>query len=737
MNFGSTRFSALAAAVLISVSCSEAQDQGAAQVPATSGSSATVRAGSVSFSAAVDGSRIIAADSEPGNWMSTGRDYGEQRYSPLTQLNPDNVDQLSLAWFADIDTSRMQEATPIVVDGAMYVSTAWSHVKAFDVRTGRPLWAYDPGVDPAKGVDACCDVVNRGVAVWEGKVFVGTIDGRLIALDSTTGEELWSVVTVDESLPYTITGAPRIVKGQVIIGNGGAEYGVRGYITAYDVASGEQVWRYYTVPGNPADGFEQPELEMAAQTWNGEWWNLGGGGTVWDAMAYDPDLNLLYIGVGNGSPWNQSLRSPGGGDNLFLSSIVAINPDDGSYRWHYQTTPGETWDYTATAHIIVATVQIDGQDRRVVMQAPKNGFFYVLDAATGQLITAEKFVPVSWATHIDLETDRPVEIPEARYDETTIPMIVSPGPQGGHNWHPMSFSQRTNLVYLPATEQFMGYVAVDDFEVSQTGWNTGTSFAAGGALVREAGENAPVRSAYLLAWDPISQEEVWRVPKEVSTDAAGVLSTASGLVFQGNASGEFNAYKDDTGELLWSTLTQAITVAAPITYLVDGEQYVAVLVGGRSLPTQGAGAIGSTTRLSNNNSRLLVFNVGGTAQLPEELPEELTSEVGNLNPPPLTADFETVAHGEQVYGRYCSVCHGPSGVSASAGTFPDLRYSQRLASREMWDSVVLGGELVGGGMVSFEGTLEASDPDAVRQYIISRAIADKEAGSVEQSAPLQ
>ena len=669
--------------------------------------------------------------------MSTGRDYGEQRYSPLTQLNPSNVGQMSLAWYADIDTSRMQEATPIVVDGAMYVSTAWSHVKAFDVRTGRPLWAFDPGVDPAKGVDACCDVVNRGVAVWEGKVFVGTIDGRLIALDSTTGKELWSVMTVDESLPYTITGAPRIVKGQVIIGNGGAEYGVRGYITAYDVASGEQLWRYYTVPGNPADGFEQPELEMAAQTWNGEWWKLGGGGTVWDAMAYDPDLNLLYIGVGNGSPWNQSLRSPGGGDNLFLSSIVALNPDDGSYRWHYQTTPGETWDYTATAHIIVATVEIDGQDRRVVMQAPKNGFFYVLDAATGQLITAEKFVPISWASHIDLETDRPIEIPEARYNETTVPMIVSPGPQGGHNWHPMSFSQRTKLVYLPANEQFMGYAAVENFEVSQTGWNTGTNFAAGGALAMAAGANAPKRSAYLLAWDPVRQQEVWRVPKEVATDAAGVLSTASGLVFQGNASGEFSAFRDDTGELLWNAMTQAVTVAAPITYLVDGEQYVAVLTGGRSLPTQGAGASGSTTRLSNNNSRLLVFKIGGTAQLPAELPAELTSSVGNLNPPPLTADFETVAHGEQVYGRYCSVCHGPAGVSASAGTFPDLRYSQRLASGEMWNSVVLGGELVGGGMVSFEGTLEPTDPDAIRQYIISRAIADKEAGGATQSGPLQ
>ena len=720
------------AALSVLVACSPSNDTPAGSAPETSAPAPVA----VPYGAAVNAQRIIDTDQAPGDWLTVGRDYGEQRFSPLTQINTENVGELSLAWYADIDTSRMQEATPLVVDGAMYVSTAWSHVKAFDVRTGRLLWAYDPGVDPAKGVDACCDVVNRGVAVWEGKVFVGTIDGRLIALDSRTGEELWSQMTVDETLPYTITGAPRIVKGQVIIGNGGAEYGVRGYVTAYDAHSGEQQWRYYTVPGNPADGFEQPELEMAAQTWNGEWWRLGGGGTVWDGMAYDPDLNLLYIGVGNGSPWNQSLRSPGGGDNLFLSSIVALNPDDGSYRWHYQTTPGETWDYTATAHIMVATLDIDGQPRRVVMQAPKNGFFYVLDAATGKLITAEKFVPASWASHIDLETDRPVEIPEARYNETTVPMIVFPGPQGGHNWHPMSFSHNTQLVYMPATEQFMGYVAETDFITSQRGWNTGTDFAAGGALVASAGEAAPKRSAYLLAWDPVAQREVWRVPKVVTTDAAGVLSTAGGLVFQGNASGEFNAYRDTTGELLWTAPTQAMTVAAPSTYLVDGEQYVAVLVGGRALPTEWAGAIGSTTRASTNNSRMLVFKRGGTARLPEEIRQEVT-EADELNPPPLTADFETVAQGEQLYGRFCGVCHGPAAVSASRETFPDLRYSQRLYSQEMFDSVVLGGELESGGMVSFEGTLQASDPDAIRHYIISRANADKEAGGVQGTGPLQ
>jgi len=368
----------------------------------------------------------------------------------------------------------------------------------------------------------------------------------------------------------------------------------------------------------------------------------------------------------------------------------------------------------------VADLEIDGAERRVVMQAPKNGFFYVLDAATGQLITAEKFVPVSWATHIDLETDRPVEIPEARYNETGVPLIVQPSALGGHNWHPMSFSQRTNLVYLAARENIMGYTAETEYITSERGWNTGTDFAAGAALISAAGSAAPTRQSYLLAWDPVAQREAWRVPQLDPTDAAGVLSTAGGLVFQGNASGEFVAYRDETGERLWSAMTQAVTVAAPITFLVDGVQHVAVLSGGRSLPTVGAGAIGSTTRASNNNSRILVFKAGGTAQLPAELPVEVTA-AGELNPPPLTAVSETLAHGEQVYARLCSVCHGPAAVSASVGTFPDLRYSPMLQTLDAWETVVIDGVLTSGGMVSFASSLEDADADAIRQYVIAQA----------------
>ncbi len=366
--------------------------------------------------ATVDSERVTNANSEPGNWLAHGRTYDESRFSPLTKINADNVGELGLAWYFDTGTDRGLEASPIVVDGVMYTSGSWSVVFANNAKTGELIWSYDPKVPKEWGAKACCDVVNRGVAVWKGRVYVGTIDGRLIALDAVTGEVAFDVNTIDRTKPYTITGAPRIVNDKVIIGNGGAEYGVRGYVTAYDTTSGEQVWRFYTVPGDPEQPFENPILEEAAKTWTGRWWTMGGGGTVWDSMAYDPELNLLYIGVGNGSPWNQFLRSPGGGDNLFLSSVVALNPDTGEYVWHYQTTPGDTWDYTATQHMILADLMIEGEVRKVIMQAPKNGFFYVLDRVTGEFISADAYVPITWATSVDPETGRPVETEEnARY----------------------------------------------------------------------------------------------------------------------------------------------------------------------------------------------------------------------------------------------------------------------------------------------------------------------------------
>ena len=673
------------------------------------------------FGATVNAERLAAASDEPEVWMSYGRTYDEQRYSPLTQINKDTLNQVGLAWYADMTTSRGQEATPIVVDGALYVSTSWSNVWAFDVRSGDLLWEFDPEVDRATGFKACCDVVNRGVAAWEGNVFVGTLDGRLIALDSRTGEVQWETQTVDPEMNYTITGAPRVIKGNVIIGNGGAEYGVRGYVTAYDAETGEQNWRFYTVPGDPSEPFEQPELFDAASTWTGQWWTLGGGGTVWDAMAYDVELDLLYIGVGNGSPWNQSLRSPGGGDNLFLTSIVALDPDDGSYQWHYQTTPGETWDYTATQHIMLADLEIEGEQRRVVMQAPKNGFFYVLDAATGQLISAENYVPVNWATHIDLETGRPVENPDARYDLTGTPFIASPSALGGHNWYPMSFSQNTNLVYIPITENYMGYIADNEFVVNDSGWNTGIDLGRGFGLVMST-PGLPEQGTFLQAWDPVAQKEVWRVRHEVENGPAGVLSTAAGLVFQGNRSGEFVAYDDQTGERVWSTLTQAGVMAAPSTFEVDGQQHLALLVGSPALPSEGPGAAASTTLASSNNSRLLVYKIGGTAELPR-IPVETNTDV-DFDIPQTDAPNEVIAAGETAYNRTCAVCHGNDGISLRPDTYPDLRRSSRMVSEGDWSEVVLEGALQDNGMISFANVLQDGEAEAIRAYIISRANTD-------------
>jgi quinohemoprotein ethanol dehydrogenase len=674
--------------------------------------------------AAVNAQRLIA-NSEPGSWLSTGRGYQEQRFSPLDQLNDTNVKELGLSWYADIDTERGQESTPIIVDGVMYLTTSWSMVKAYDIRSGARLWEYDPGVAKAKGADACCDVVNRGVAAWNGKIYLGALDGRLIALDGKSGKEVWSVQTTDTTLPYTVTGVPRIVKGKVIIGNGGAEYRVRGYVTAYDAETGKQVWRWWTVPGDPSKPYEQPELAEAAKTWNGDaYWKIGGGGTVWDGMAYDPELDTIYVGTGNGNPWNQAIRSPGGGDNLYLSSIVALDPNTGAYKWHYQTTPGETWDYTATQPIMIADLNYPEGKRRVVMQAPKNGFFYVLDAKTGKLLSAEKFAPLTWATHVDMATGRPVEVPEARYERTGKPVIVSPGALGMHNWHPMAFSPETGYVYIPVQVSAAPYAAPKEFKLNLQGTNTGTDFAGGAALLNKPG--GPPRGnieSYILAWDPIKAKEVWRIKNEIY-GSSGILATSGNLMFSGNHKGEFNAYNATTGEKLWSAPTQARVVAAASTFLVDGKQHVAVLVGARGLPNNQK----RTNPLSANNSRVLVYKAGGTASLPAEMPAVgANSPRVKIDPPLLTASNETVFAGEQAFAANCAVCHGQGAVPGAGSIAPDLRYSGLLPFRNGWNPTVRDGERAARGMPGFGATLSEETTDSILAYIIKRANDEKAA----------
>lgn len=678
----------------------------------------------------IDAAALVAAGEDDANWITHGRTYSEQRYSPLAGINAENVGDMGLAWSADMDTARGQEATPLVIDGKLYLTTAWSKVYAFDAATGEPLWNYDPEVPGETGAKACCDVVNRGLAAWGNSLFLGTLDGRLVSLDRETGKVNWEKVTVDQEKSYTVTGAPRVIEGKVIIGNGGAEFGVRGYVAAYDAEDGEVVWKFYTVPDGK-EGEDAPDhLKKAAETWNAEVLAgsdaIGGGGTVWDSMAYDPELNLLYFGVGNGSPWNRAYRSPGEdgkgeGDNLYLSSIVAVRPDTGEYVWHYQTTPGETWDYTATQHIILADMEIEGEERQVLMQAPKNGFFYVLDRKTGEFISAKEYIPQNWATGFE-DGGRPIFNPETRIDETGKPALVMPGPLGGHNWHPMAFHPGEGLVYIPAFEAAMVYAPEADWKPDpKRGFNVGFDLGAGD-LPPDMGFRRQVYGTVkgkLMAWDPVKQEARWTVEFPGPWNG-GLLATGGNLVFQGNSGSEFAAYNAANGEKLWSFGAQTGIVAPPITYTVNGEQYVAVLAGwGGAYALTADGHLVNSQGPVRNVSRLLVFKLGGDAKLPPE--KDLASLP--LDPPPSRASAETIALGKGKYARYCSVCHAPGAVGSTV--LPDLRRSGTLGNPKAWMAVVHDGILKDNGMVSFEGSLSKDEIEAIRAYVIQRANEDK------------
>lgn len=673
---------------------------------------------------AVNADKLVNAASNDAEWLSYGRTYDEQRYSPLNAINAENVAGLNLAWFADMDTSRGQEATPLVIDGKIYVSTAWSKVKAYDAVSGKLLWEYDPKVPGETAVKACCDVVNRGVAAWGDRLYLGTLDGRLVALDRATGKEIWSKLTVDQSKPYTITGAPRVIDGKVIIGNGGAEMGVRGYVTAYDAASGDELWRFYTVPGKPGENEDQPHLKKAEATWKGEYWKIGGGGTVWDAMAYDPDLGLLYIGVGNGSPWNQAYRSPGGGDNLYLSSIVAIDVKTGEYRWHFQETPGETWDFTATQHIMLANLEIGGKTRKVLMHAPKNGYFYVIDRTNGAFISGKNYVPVNWAKGLDPKTGRPIENPEARYDKTGKPFIGTPGAGGAHSWHPMAFDPKQKLVFIPAQIAAFPYFPEKDWKPKAQGFNIGIDQGAGSMPAIKAARDAAkaATKGALIAWDPITQTERWRVSYNGPWNG-GVLATGGNLVFQGNAIGNFSAFASDTGKQLWSFPAQTGVVAAPITFKIGKDQYVAVMAGWGGIWALAPGVLSDVSGPVRNISRLLVFKIGGTAKLPAPPPLNKMP----LDPPPQTAKPEVVTKGAYLYGRYCGACHGDAAIAGAI--IPDLRHSGMLASSDGWQKIVHDGALKANGMVGWSNVMSRDEIDAIRHYAIKRAHEDKALGN--------
>jgi len=654
---------------------------------------------------AVNQDRIVENADHGRDWLSYGLDFAETRFSRLDRITSDNVGEIGLAWSYPLHSKRGVQATPLVVDGVMYVTASWSVVHAVDARTGEGLWTFDPEVPREYAHLGCCDVVNRGVSLHEGLVHVASYDGRLFALDAGTGEPVWEVDTIiDREKAYTITGAPRVYNGKVFIGNGGAEYGVRGYLTAYDAATGEQVWRWFSVPGNPDEPFEDASMEMAARTWDpaGRWWEAGGGGTMWDSMAFDPELNLLYVGTGNGSPWNQHHRSPAGGDNLFLAAIVALDPDTGEYRWHYQTTPGDNWDYTSTQTIILADLVVDGTPRKALMHAPKNGFFYVIDRESGALISAENFVEVNWATGIG-EDGRPIEVAAAR--SRTDPWETIPSPYGAKNWHPMSYNPQTGLVYIPAQgvplviehdEEWVLDAHIPGRPHSNLGWNLGFLVSAVPPEAKPFG--------HLIAWDPVAQKPVW-VQEHVSPWNGGTLTTAGNLVFQGTADGRFVAYDATTGDALWQEPVGSGVVAAPATYMVDGVQYVTVAVGW-------GGVYGIAQRATDRvgPGTVYTFRLGGEAEMPPFVIREQGELVEGV-----PYDPDDVGPGAALYVSNCVFCHGVPAIN-NGGNVPNLGYSDRVMLENAAE-LLFAGTFIHEGMPSFEDRLTAEQVAKIVAFI--------------------
>ncbi|HYE52486.1 MAG TPA: PQQ-dependent dehydrogenase, methanol/ethanol family [Azospirillaceae bacterium] len=644
----------------------------------------------------------------------------ENHYSPLAQITDANVDRLGLAWHFDIDTAPSSLTAPVAVDGVLYFAAGHGVVHALDAVSGRLLWKHDPEAWKVAGQKLRAAWGSRGIAYAQGRIFVGTIDGRLIALDAKTGAPLWSATTVGPDDERYISGAPWVFKDTVVIGHGGADFApVRGYVTAYDQKTGRQLWRFYTVPGNLADGFENKAMEMAAKTWTGEWWKYGGGGTAWNAMAYDPVFNRLYIGTGNGSPWNQKIRSPGGGDNLFLCSIIALDADTGEYVWHYQTNPGETWDFNSAMDIELTELEIEGKRRPVILHAPKNGFFYVIDRETGKLVSAEKIVPVTWAERIDLATGRPVENAEARFPAGQA-AVVYPSPHGAHNIEAMSFNPKTGLAYIPVMDRGSVYV---DPPAPLEGWTHlgGQRLSTGIGAAPPGLQPRPPTSA-LLAWNPRTQTEAWRIPLEGNRNG-GTATTAGNLVIQGRATGQLAIHAADTGRLLWSFEAQTAVAAQPISYEAGGRQYITVIAGSRFPSPAG---IGTEWNYHTQQWRVLTFALDARGALPpasREVPPILEE-------PDFQVDAEAAALGRTVYAQRCLICHGPA--VRSGGAAPDLTRSAVPTDVDSLKAVLHDGILRERGMPSFEELSEA-EITGLQHYIRQRA--REEAAAARAAAP--
>ena len=663
--------------------------------------------------------KALADESQTANWLAYGRTHNERRFSPSDQINTGNVAKLKVDWFLDLPSDVGLVSTPLVVDGTLYFTGTMNVIRAVDAATGELLWEYDPKVaDAIRGKRQAGWKHNRGISFYEGKLFAATWDGRLFALDAKTGKELWSVRTFDIDRALYITGAPKAFNGKVLIGNGGTEAGpTRGWVTAYDADTGEEAWKFYIVPGNPADGFENAAMEMAAKTWTGDWWRHGGGGNAWHGFTYDPEFNAIYIGTGNGSPWNRKIRSPGGGDNLFLSSIVALDADTGEYRWHYQTTPGESWDYNSNMDIVLADLRLADDDEpiKAILHAPKNGFFYVIDRSTGKLVSAKAFVETTWATHIDIETGRPVEVPGARYE--TDAAYITPNAYGAHSWHAMSYSPQSGLAYIPAIHLATNYsdlgFDIDGFQMEPY---------VGGFGVNPLPADQPREyPASLIAWDPIRQQAAWQIPQQ-SVPNGGTLTTAGGLLFQGRADGRFIAYDAKSGEELWNFDMGLGMTAAPITYELNGKQYVSMLVGWGG-GSAGLGALFSTDKFSGSNlgwdygkhmRRLVTFSLDGKANMPAQPPPHFPQPI---EAPEFEIDPALAAQGAAEFGT-CLACHGLNAIAA--GMAPDLRASPMPLDFSSFAAVVRDGALVARGMPA-DPSITDAQLRALQHFIRQRA----------------
>jgi quinohemoprotein ethanol dehydrogenase len=680
--------------------------------PAAVAKPATKPAARTAASAArpVNTARIV--NQKPGEWLSHGRGYDEQRYSPLDQINLNTVKDLKLAWYADLGSTRGVEGTPLMVDGVLYNIQPWNITTAYDAKTGKELWKYDPKVPESTGRYACCDIDARGLAAWNGKIIVPTLDGRLIALNAKTGKPVWSVQTLDEKTPwpYTVTGAPRVFDGKVIIGNAGGEVAAQGYMTAYDAETGKKLWRFYIVPGDPKVHPWTEADKMAAKTWaDPEFWKTGGGGNNWDAIVYDPKAKLVYIGTGNGGPWYPDYRGGGKGDNLFISSIVALHVEDGSYAWHYQVVPGDKWDFDNTAPLMLADLTIDGKLRHVIMQAPKVGFFYVLDRITGEVISAKDYVPQNWNIGFEPKTWRPIINPAVDY-KTDKPILVMPN--SSHNWQPMAYSPRTGLVYFPVNEGGRIIAKDPDFKVTPGSMSQLGILDYGDSPERKAlqEEQRRISKSYLIAYDPVKQQAVWKAPYKRGGNG-GVLATAGDLVFEGTAGATFAAYNARTGEKVWEMPVQQSPISGPISYEIDGEQYVAVNAGfGGGLAHDGQMAADPSLQLYDYG-RLLVFKLNGKAALPP-----FKRVVATLDPPPQVQKTNgQVIEGMKLYAKNCQGCHGEN----LRGGIKDLRRMSKETHAEFFD-IVLGGKRQAKGMANFSNVLSRNDAELIRKYIIAR-----------------